>query len=184
MEEDFVICIPINCTVLVNRITSVMTTQCCFFHNVSPDAVNCWNLSQILATSMRRNANSSNSLENDPSKGTDGDPSLNFGEDDENMVSSTTGVPRGFLNRDKHLRYRTRVFAAEYVMIFSMHLIYCTHACPQTCPAHVLKIATWVYVSYEIPLGRNEIFYERKKKQESPAEEKYLRVILLWTSRK
>ncbi|BBH06892.1 HEAT repeat-containing protein [Prunus dulcis] len=67
----------------------------------------------ILATSMRRNANSSNSLENDPSKGTDGDPSLNFGEDDENMVSGATGVPHGFLNRDKHLRYRTRVFAAE-----------------------------------------------------------------------
>lgn len=70
---------------------------------------------------MRRNADSSNSLENDPSKVTYGDPSLNFGEDDENMVSSTTGVPHGFLNRDKHLRYRTRVFAAEYVMIFSMH---------------------------------------------------------------
>lgn len=67
----------------------------------------------ILATSVRRNADSSNSLENDPSKVTYGDPSLNFGEDDENMVSSTTGVPHGFLNRDKHLRYRTRVFAAE-----------------------------------------------------------------------
>ncbi|CAN6577655.1 unnamed protein product [Malus baccata var. baccata] len=66
----------------------------------------------ILATSMRRNADSSSSLENYPSKGTEGDPSVNFGEDDENMVSSTLG-PHGILNRDKHLRYRTRVFAAE-----------------------------------------------------------------------
>ncbi|XP_050123637.1 protein SWEETIE-like isoform X1 [Malus sylvestris] len=67
----------------------------------------------ILATSTRRNADSSSSLENESSKGTEGDLSVNFGEDDENMVSSTTGVLHGILNRDKHLRYRTRVFAAE-----------------------------------------------------------------------
>lgn len=33
-------------------------------------------------------------------------------------------------------------------------------------------------MSYEIPLGRNEIFYKRKKKQESPAGEKYLKSII------
>ncbi|KAK9272907.1 hypothetical protein L1049_003286 [Liquidambar formosana] len=47
---------------------------------------------------------------------------LDFGGDDENMVSSSKGIPvQGYTfdapsvnpNRDKHLRYRTRVFAAE-----------------------------------------------------------------------
>ncbi|KAJ6683800.1 hypothetical protein OIU85_007492, partial [Salix viminalis] len=47
---------------------------------------------------------------------------MDLGEDDENMVSGSKGMPmqgsafgahRINHNRDKHLRYRTRVFAAE-----------------------------------------------------------------------
>ncbi|XP_062009645.1 protein SWEETIE isoform X1 [Rosa rugosa] len=68
--------------------------------------------SVVLAASMRRNADSINGLENDP-VGTEGDPSLNSGEDDDNMVSGSRGSPQLILSREKHLRYRTRVFAAE-----------------------------------------------------------------------
>ncbi|XP_038720133.1 protein SWEETIE isoform X2 [Tripterygium wilfordii] len=73
----------------------------------------------VLAVSSRRNAEISNS-ENDPSNGPVG--STSFGEDDENMVSTSMGMPvQGYAlqssivkpNREKHLRYRTRVFAAE-----------------------------------------------------------------------
>lgn len=53
----------------------------------------------------------------------DGDTSLNFGDDD-NMVSSSNSTQAykfeasiGAANREKHLRYRTRLFAAEYVLI-------------------------------------------------------------------
>lgn len=65
-------------------------------------------------------------MENDSSSGLDGEKRLNFGDDDENMVSSSEGPPvQGYtldysglnFSRDKHLRYRTRVFAAEYVTI-------------------------------------------------------------------
>lgn len=77
---------------------------------------------QVLATSMRRNADAVNGLENDAA-GTEGEPSLNSGEDDDTMVSGSKGSPQFILSRDKHLRYRTRVFAAEYVMIFSMHCL-------------------------------------------------------------
>lgn len=69
------------------------------------------------------NKNIVKDLSNDP----DGDTRINFGEDDETMVSSSEGMPgQGYKfesasimrNREKHLRYRTRVFAAEYVMPF------------------------------------------------------------------
>lgn len=53
----------------------------------------------------------------------DGDTRLNF-EDDENMVSSSSSTQgykfeasSGAANREKHLRYRTRHFAAEYVLL-------------------------------------------------------------------
>ncbi|GMI85490.1 SWEETIE [Hibiscus trionum] len=58
---------------------------------------------------------------NDSASGPDGDSSLNFG-DDENMVSDSKNISfQGHAfetsivgrSRDKHLRYRTRVFAAE-----------------------------------------------------------------------
>ncbi|XP_004306022.1 PREDICTED: HEAT repeat-containing protein 5B isoform X1 [Fragaria vesca subsp. vesca] len=68
--------------------------------------------SVVLATSMRRNADAVNGLENDAA-GTEGEPSLNSGEDDDNMVSGSKGTPQFIPSRDKHLRYRTRVFAAE-----------------------------------------------------------------------
>ncbi|KAJ7971209.1 HEAT repeat 5B-like protein [Quillaja saponaria] len=70
----------------------------------------------VLATSARRNSETNNNASND---NPDTDSNLNFG-DDENMVSSSKGMT-GYAfdassvlsNRDKHLRYRTRVFAAE-----------------------------------------------------------------------
>lgn len=81
---------------------------------------------QVLATSTRRVVErNKNHIETD---GTDGDTSLDFGHDDETMVSSSRGLPvhgnaheasNVLFNRDKHLRYRTRVFAAEYVMLLA-----------------------------------------------------------------
>lgn len=59
---------------------------------------------------------------NDSLGGPDGDLRTNFGDDDENMVSDFKNMSvQGYAfeasfagrNRDKHLRYRTRVFAAE-----------------------------------------------------------------------
>ncbi|KAG8384070.1 hypothetical protein BUALT_Bualt04G0079800 [Buddleja alternifolia] len=76
----------------------------------------------ILSTSSRHNTSNSNSTVNDSSSGLDGEKRLNFGEDDENMVSSSKSLPSHSYTldysspnfaRDKHLRYRTRVFAAE-----------------------------------------------------------------------
>ncbi|KAH7554386.1 hypothetical protein JRO89_XS12G0185600 [Xanthoceras sorbifolium] len=75
----------------------------------------------VLSTSSRGNAESNNS-DSDPLNSAEGDPRLNFVDDGENMVSSSKGVPvQGYAfeassikpNRDNHLRYRTRVFAAE-----------------------------------------------------------------------
>ncbi|KAJ8751677.1 hypothetical protein K2173_025839 [Erythroxylum novogranatense] len=76
----------------------------------------------VLATSTRRDADISNGSGNVGLSGTGSDPRLDYGEDDENMVYSSTGAPVQEYaleascvnpNRDKHLRYRTRVFAAE-----------------------------------------------------------------------
>ncbi|KAK2986819.1 hypothetical protein RJ640_011044 [Escallonia rubra] len=69
-------------------------------------------LSYILATSGR-DVRITNNLEHDPLNGPDGDTRINSGEDDENMVSSSEGSSRVVTRRDKHLRYRTKVFAAE-----------------------------------------------------------------------
>ncbi|XP_063949543.1 protein SWEETIE isoform X2 [Daucus carota subsp. sativus] len=63
----------------------------------------------ILATSTRRDDN----LTHDHINGTDGETRSEFGEDDENMVSGSKDSPVVRAKRDKHLRYRTRVFAAE-----------------------------------------------------------------------
>ncbi|KAJ9561951.1 hypothetical protein OSB04_007111 [Centaurea solstitialis] len=68
----------------------------------------CRNL--VLATSSG-NTRTNKESEDDPIGGPDGDTS--YGEDDENMVSSSQGSPGVVSARDKHLRYRTRVFAAE-----------------------------------------------------------------------
>lgn len=76
----------------------------------------------VLATSTRTNAEISNNSQDDSVSGQDVDSTQNFGNDDENMVSSSksvSGQGHGFeasivnRNRNKHLRYRTRVFAAE-----------------------------------------------------------------------
>ncbi|XP_039034805.1 protein SWEETIE isoform X2 [Hibiscus syriacus] len=74
----------------------------------------------VLAMSTRATAEISSG--NDSTSGPDGDSRLNFGDDDENMVSESKNISvQGHAfetsiigrNRDKHLRYRTRVFAAE-----------------------------------------------------------------------
>ncbi|KAK6150970.1 hypothetical protein DH2020_015902 [Rehmannia glutinosa] len=76
----------------------------------------------ILSTSSRHNASKSHNMVNGSSTGLDGEKILNIEDDDENMVSSSKGSPiRSYkldysspnFSRDKHLRYRTRVFAAE-----------------------------------------------------------------------
>ncbi|CAA0839600.1 HEAT repeat-containing protein, partial [Striga hermonthica] len=76
----------------------------------------------ILSTTSRYNTSKSNNSVNDSSSGLDGENSLDIVNDDENMVSSSGGVSvRSYkldysspiFSRDKHLRYRTRVFAAE-----------------------------------------------------------------------
>ncbi|PIA63576.1 hypothetical protein AQUCO_00201132v1 [Aquilegia coerulea] len=95
-------------------ITRLLYTSCssCSSHWISI----CQNM--ILATSSRRNTKS----EHNPPSGSDGDARSYFGEDDENMVDSAQdrkkqvsaadvlGIDR---KRESHLRYRTRVFAAE-----------------------------------------------------------------------
>ncbi|XP_043715583.1 protein SWEETIE [Telopea speciosissima] len=74
----------------------------------------------VLATSAGRNANTGS--EHDSLNGADGDSRLYYEEADENMVASshdrqipgsTVDAPNVVPKRDKHLRYRTRVFAAE-----------------------------------------------------------------------
>ncbi|XP_024454181.2 protein SWEETIE isoform X3 [Populus trichocarpa] len=76
----------------------------------------------VLATLGRQDTDTNRSAGNDPLNGPDNDSGMDLGEDDENMVSSSKGMPvQGYAfgahrinhNRDKHLRYRTRVFAAE-----------------------------------------------------------------------
>ncbi|PWA87585.1 HEAT repeat-containing protein [Artemisia annua] len=68
----------------------------------------CRNL--VLATSSGI-TRTNKELDDDPVSGPGGDTS--YGEDDENMVSSSQGLSGANSARDKHLRYRTRVFAAE-----------------------------------------------------------------------
>ncbi|XP_052195097.1 protein SWEETIE isoform X2 [Diospyros lotus] len=72
----------------------------------------------VLATSTGRDPATNAQLGNGP----DGDTTSNLGDDDETMVSSSKGSSfqgyafdstSGNAERDKHLRYRTRVFAAE-----------------------------------------------------------------------
>ncbi|CDP02785.1 unnamed protein product [Coffea canephora] len=75
----------------------------------------------MILTSSRRDAGSNN-MDSDSITGPSGEEGSNFGEDDENMVSSPRSMPsQGHAldysgansARDKHLRYRTRIFAAE-----------------------------------------------------------------------
>ncbi|KAF9625554.1 hypothetical protein IFM89_024327 [Coptis chinensis] len=95
-------------------ITRLLYTSCssCPSHWISI----CRNM--ILATSTTINTRSGN----DPPIGSEGDSGIYFGEDDENMVASaqdrkiklsTTDVLGIDRKRENHLRYRTRVFAAE-----------------------------------------------------------------------
>ncbi|KAG5245658.1 HEAT repeat-containing protein [Salix suchowensis] len=76
----------------------------------------------VLAKLGRQDTDTNRSAGNDPSNGPDNDSGMDLGEDDENMVSGSKGMPmqgsafgahRINHNRDKNLRYRTRVFAAE-----------------------------------------------------------------------
>ncbi|XP_075091342.1 protein SWEETIE [Nicotiana tabacum] len=76
----------------------------------------------MILSSSSRVISRSDSSQNDSSSGLDGETGLNYGDDDENMVSSSqnptfqgyrSNHPIAYLPRNKHLRYRTRVFAAE-----------------------------------------------------------------------
>ena len=76
-------------------------------------------LLQVLATSLRNTENNNIAANDNP----DGDSRLNH-EDDENMVpGSNSGQSHKFqasigtTNREKYLRYKTRLFAAEYVFL-------------------------------------------------------------------
>ncbi|XVF20554.1 hypothetical protein REPUB_Repub12eG0010500 [Reevesia pubescens] len=77
----------------------------------------CRNMVLAMSTRATAEINSGDSV-----SGPDFDSRLNFGDDDENMVSGSKNMSvQGHAfealiidrNRDKHLRYRTRVFAAE-----------------------------------------------------------------------
>ncbi|OMP09449.1 HEAT repeat-containing protein 5B-like protein, partial [Corchorus olitorius] len=76
---------------------------------------------QVLAMSTGVSAGISNILGYNYVSGSDGNSRLTFADDDKNMVSSSHNMSvQGHTseasigrNRDKHLRYRTRVFAAE-----------------------------------------------------------------------
>ena len=77
------------------------------------------NIVQVLAMSARQDAGDTG---NDHLNGPDSESRMNLGEDDENMVSGFKAMPvQGYAyeasnispTRDMHLRYRTRVFAAE-----------------------------------------------------------------------
>lgn len=74
---------------------------------------------QVLATSARNTENNNIAA----SDNSDGDSRLNLG-DEENMVSGSNSMhiykfqaSIGVANREKYLRYRTRLFAAEYVFL-------------------------------------------------------------------
>ncbi|EPS72441.1 hypothetical protein M569_02317, partial [Genlisea aurea] len=67
--------------------------------------------SMIISTSSKFRING-NDVSNGSSYVVDGENNLSFGDDDENMVAVSKRTPN-LTSHDKHLRYRTRVFAAE-----------------------------------------------------------------------
>ncbi|KAK9116093.1 hypothetical protein Sjap_015040 [Stephania japonica] len=77
--------------------------------------------SMILAVPTRKKAYHNNSRsENDPAVNSDRDRRLYYGDDDENMVSNAAEMDGSITDssstdskRESHLRYRTRIFAAE-----------------------------------------------------------------------
>jgi len=83
---------------------------------------------QVLATSITRNTGEvlSSSGHNPPDSTPEND--VYYGEDEDNMISSSkqeqvhrvASISSQFPQRNKHLRYRTRVFAAEYVYYFCL----------------------------------------------------------------
>ncbi|WOK94226.1 HEAT repeat-containing protein 5B isoform X6 [Canna indica] len=72
---------------------------------------------KVLATSTRRIAseNYSGSGNSKSYSASEGDTTTTYGEDDEDMISSSKGEPAhgSVYKRENHLRYRTRLFAAE-----------------------------------------------------------------------
>ncbi|XP_047310511.1 protein SWEETIE isoform X2 [Impatiens glandulifera] len=78
--------------------------------------------SVVLATSMGRDSTTNGNSEHDNLNSLDGEPTPSIEQDDESMVSHSKGqhMHGGPIDlssiksrRDKHLRYRTRIFAAE-----------------------------------------------------------------------
>ncbi|KAG0503476.1 hypothetical protein HPP92_003548 [Vanilla planifolia] len=71
----------------------------------------------VLSASTKHTAlNVEESQKDRMNSGYEGETRLYFGQDDEDMIASSTRVSPGLdtvIKRDKHLRYRTRLFAAE-----------------------------------------------------------------------
>jgi hypothetical protein len=82
---------------------------------------------KVLATSSARNDNSGTDNLNGVSE-TD----TYYGDEDD-MISSSKQGPAStstiFLKRSKHLRYRTRIFAAEYSLPPSLLFVFCVCKC-------------------------------------------------------
>ncbi|OAY83386.1 HEAT repeat-containing protein 5A [Ananas comosus] len=83
-------------------------------HQVIPDVA-----IQVIATSVRSLSSSGNEHLN---AGSENDTTLYYGEDDENMIASSSGEQKqgpafkisDFLRRSKHLRYRTRISTGQF----------------------------------------------------------------------
>ncbi|KAK4799124.1 hypothetical protein SAY86_024489 [Trapa natans] len=105
-------------TVIASLIRSTITR---LLYATCPSTPSRWILicrNMVLSSPSRRNAETSGSTENEGDHDGEGGPT--GGDDDENMVSHANVMPmHGYMSsniysyRDKHLRYRTRVFAAE-----------------------------------------------------------------------
>ncbi|XP_031395568.1 protein SWEETIE isoform X2 [Punica granatum] len=105
-------------TEIANLIRSTITR---LLYATCPSSPSQWILicrNMVLSSSSRRNTETNRNSER--GNGHDGEAGPDDGEDDEDMVSHAKGMPmQGYMGsnvyhyRDKHLRYRTRVFAAE-----------------------------------------------------------------------
>ncbi|KAJ6840795.1 HEAT repeat-containing protein 5B [Iris pallida] len=102
----------------------VRTTITRLLHTSCPSRPSRWLAllhNMILSTSTRRNGSMKQGSSENTNASYEGDETVYYGDDDEDMIASHNGKQKhasgsGFgINsiREKHLRYRTRVFAAE-----------------------------------------------------------------------
>ncbi|KAK4346804.1 hypothetical protein RND71_033143 [Anisodus tanguticus] len=130
----------------------------------------------MILSSSSRVISTSDSSQNDSSSGLDGDTGLNIGDDDENMVSSSqnrtfqgygSNHPIAYPPRDKHLRYRTRVFAADKICNSSpkrviQYAIFCYESdnkktvCFHLCLSHLPAAVGKNLAHFDIALARKQ----------------------------